>query len=257
MKNGLPIGVLLFLLALPVAAEHECIPRTLACNSSDQGQVTIFDCSAAGGTYFDIWNFTGLAGQSFSLTMTSTSAIDPYLLVLDGNGSDAGQDDDSGPGNAAQVTGVFNGSGQYTAGASGTPGAQQTGSYSIALTCGGVGTSSCTPSPTAMCLLNDRFRIEASFQTATGQTGAAQMVKLTEDSGYMWFFNAANIEAVVKVLNGCPLNQRFWVFAGGLTDVRVEVTVTDTAKGATRTYINPQGAAFQPIQDTSAFATCP
>lgn len=27
--------------------------------------------------------------------------------------------------------------------------------------------------------------------------------------------------------------------------------------GAVRTYTNPQGTAFQPIQDTSAFATCP
>ena len=48
-----------------------------------------------------------------------------------------------------------------------------------------------------------------------------------------------------------------WVFAGGLTSVRVELRVTDTQKGQTRTYVNPQGAAFQPIQDTSAFSTCP
>ena len=32
---------------------------------------------------------------------------------------------------------------------------------------------------------------------------------------------------------------------------------TDTQDGTVRAYVNPQGTAFQPIQDTSAFATCP
>jgi hypothetical protein len=47
------------------------------------------------------------------------------------------------------------------------------------------------------------------------------------------------------------------VFAGGLTDVQVELTVVDTATGAPQTYLNTQGTPFQPIQDTSAFASCP
>jgi hypothetical protein len=61
---------------------------------------------------------------------------------------------------------------------------------------------------------------------------------------------------VVKAVAGCPLNDRYWVFAGGLTNVNVVMTVTDTQTGAVKTYINPQGTAFAPIQDTSAF-TCP
>jgi hypothetical protein len=47
------------------------------------------------------------------------------------------------------------------------------------------------------------------------------------------------------------------VFAGGPTDVNVVITVTDTQTGATKTYTNPQRTAFRPIQDTSAFASCP
>jgi hypothetical protein len=42
-----------------------------------------------------------------------------------------------------------------------------------------------------------------------------------------------------------------------LTNVRVVTTVTDTANGAVRTYTNPQGTRFAPVQDTAAFATCP
>lgn len=45
-------------------------------------------------------------------------------------------------------------------------------------------------------------------------------------------------------------------FAGGLTNVEVALTVTDTATGIVRTYLNPQRTPFQPILDTSAFPTC-
>ena len=44
---------------------------------------------------------------------------------------------------------------------------------------------------------------------------------------------------------------------GGLTNTRVRITVTDTRTGASKQYNNPQGTAFQPIQDTGAFASCP
>ena len=114
----------------------------------------------------------------------------------------------------------------------------------------------CTPTSTAMCLNNDRFRVEATYRTGSGQTGQGQVVELTADTGYLWFFNASNVEVVVKVLNACGING-YWVFAGGLTDVQVTLTVTDTKTGAVRQYTTPLGQAFQPIQDTSAFSTCP
>jgi Fibronectin type III domain len=119
----------------------------------------------------------------------------------------------------------------------------------------------CAQTSTAMCLNNDRFRVQAMFFTPQGQNGQGQTVKLTTDSGYLWFFSATNIEAIVKVLNACTTatGNHYWVFAGGLTNVRVLLTVTDTgvSPNASKGYVNPQGVAFQPIQDTIAFATCP
>ncbi len=120
-----------------------------------------------------------------------------------------------------------------------------------------VATSTCQPSATAICLNNNRFKVEATFETPSGQSGPAQAVKLTNDSGYLWFFSSTNIEAVIKVLDGCGLNQNYWVFAGGLTNVRTVITVTDTETGTFKTYTNPQGKAFQPVQDTSALPVCP
>jgi hypothetical protein len=81
-------------------------------------------------------------------------------------------------------------------------------------------------------------------------------VPLTSDTGYFWFFSSSNVEMVVKAVTGCGLNSRYWVFAGGLTNVNVVMTVTDTQTGAVKTYTNPQSTAFQPLQDTSAFV-CP
>ena len=56
--------------------------------------------------------------------------------------------------------------------------------------------------------------------------------------------------------HACGLNDRYWVFAGGLTNVEVTLTVTDTRTQESKTYKNPQNHTFQPFQDTNAFA-CP
>ena len=65
------------------------------------------------------------------------------------------------------------------------------------------------------------------------------------------------MELIVKVLDGCGVNQRYWVFAGGLTNVQTVIPVRDTRTGISKTYINPQGTPFQPVQDTGAFVGCP
>jgi len=119
------------------------------------------------------------------------------------------------------------------------------------------GGATCTPSATAMCLNDGRFRVTANWATAIGGSGQAHAQRLTSDSGYLWFFNADNIEVVVKVLDGCGVNQHVWVYTAGLTDVQVELTVEDTVAGGMEVYTNPLGTAFQPIFDSTAFAVCP
>jgi hypothetical protein len=116
----------------------------------------------------------------------------------------------------------------------------------------------CGPNATTLCLQGGRFRVTASWKTAAGATGAGQAVPLTAETGYFWFFGAANVEMVLKVIDACVAPyDRYWVFASGLTNVFVRLDVTDTLTGAQRVYENPQGRSFQPILDTSAFATCP
>lgn len=116
----------------------------------------------------------------------------------------------------------------------------------------------CSPGKDVLCLNNSRFLVEVIFQTPAGNLARAQAVPLTNDTGYFWFFAPTNVEVIVKVLDACaqPFNH-YWVFAAGLTNVKVTITITDTKTGEVRTYNNPSGTKFAPIQDSSAFATCP
>ena len=107
-------------------------------------------------------------------------------------------------------------------------------------------------------LLHDRFRIAVEWRDFGGRTGIGRPAgRPTRSSVPMFFFRPDNVEAVVKVLDACTPFDRFWVFAAGLTDVEVELVVTDTEEDVERRYQNPFGRPFPPIQDTAAFATCP
>lgn len=103
-----------------------------------------------------------------------------------------------------------------------------------------------------LCLNAGRFSVSASFIASTS-SGRGTAVPLTSDTGYFWFFSSGNVEMVIKVVDGRAVNNHFWVFAGGLTNVDTTITVTDTQTGRVKTYHNPANTAFQPIQDTVAF----
>ncbi len=115
----------------------------------------------------------------------------------------------------------------------------------------------CTTDSSDLCLGGSRYHVQVQWRTAQGETGAGQASPLSIDSGFFWFFGPSNLEVVVKVLDGCAVNGKSWVFAGGLTDVEVRVTVTDTLTNTSREYFNPLGTAFPAIRDTSAFDGCP
>ena len=116
----------------------------------------------------------------------------------------------------------------------------------------------CVPTIETLCVGNGRFSVSADWTTPDGQSGHGNAMKLTNDSGYFWFFQSSNTELVVKVLNGCGIDNAYWVFAAGLTNVQVVLNVRDEATGATYTNTNPQGVAYVPIQATGAFPTsCP
>ena len=110
----------------------------------------------------------------------------------------------------------------------------------------------CVSGPYALCLAGNRFRVEASWRLPSGTTGSASAVAADAESGSFWFFGPDNLELTVKVLDGRPLNGKFWVFFGALSDVEYTVTVTDTATNAMRSYRNARGTLCGQA-DTAAF----
>ncbi|HXT51972.1 MAG TPA: hypothetical protein VN811_13090, partial [Thermoanaerobaculia bacterium] len=112
-------------------------------------------------------------------------------------------------------------------------------------------TGSCTAGP-FLCLNGNRFRAEVSF-VVDGARRTAQAVSLTGDTGAFWFFDPANVELIVKELDGRGVNDHFWTFFGALTNLEHTLTITDTATGAVRVYQNPAGK-FASAGDTAAFA---
>ena len=116
--------------------------------------------------------------------------------------------------------------------------------------------SPCTPDVNSLCLAGNRFKVTAAWEV-TGRSGSGVSVSATSHSGYFWFFDPSNIEVFVKVLDNCATSGGHAVYVNGLTHLGVTITVTDTQTGASESYVNPLGKAFELIYDAETFRTCP
>jgi hypothetical protein len=119
--------------------------------------------------------------------------------------------------------------------------------------------SACVKSDTVVCIGDKagdgRFRLTVDFSHAGGPSGTGQASIGTlgvSHGGSFWFFGQDNPEILVKVLNGCGVNNKFWVFISAGTNVGFDLHLLDTVTGTTKTYSNPDNVAAVPVQDTSA-----
>lgn len=111
----------------------------------------------------------------------------------------------------------------------------------------------CMPGQTTICLNNNRFQVQVSWRVpAQGTSGMGMAMPLTADTGSFWFFSSTNLELVIKILDGTPVNGHFWVFYGALSNVEYTITVTDTVTGLVKMYFNPNGQLAS-VADISAF----
>lgn len=123
---------------------------------------------------------------------------------------------------------------------------------------GGGGAFECVPDDTTLCLNDGRFQARLDWERPTGQTGQGHVVPFgTDDSGLLWFFRAENWEMLVKVLDSCSFNDRYWVFFAAVTNVEFTLEVVDSQTGERQEYHNVQGVSAPAVTDTQAFATCP
>ena len=117
--------------------------------------------------------------------------------------------------------------------------------------------TACVANSQTMCLNSNRFKVQVSWRDFNNNTGLGNVVSAgTSDSGLFWFFANTNWEMLVKVLNGCGVNNKFWVFGAATTNVGYTMTVTDTKTGKSKQYTNPLGTSAAATTDTNAF-DCP
>jgi len=115
----------------------------------------------------------------------------------------------------------------------------------------------CSTGRTALCLGEGRFRAEVTFADVEGRPGRGRVIADdTPDSGIFWFFDSDNWEVMVKVLDGCSVNDRFWVFAAASTDIDYRLTVTDQVTGRVVQYRHEPGSPARAVTDVEAFPGC-
>jgi hypothetical protein len=111
----------------------------------------------------------------------------------------------------------------------------------------------CQPSETALCLLQGRYRVEATWRTATAQ-GVARAHPEAANYGAFSLSDPEHLELFAGVRDACATEfQMVWVYTAGLTDAETELTVTEVATGEVRRYPNPLGMPFVPMLDPMAF----
>jgi hypothetical protein len=215
------------------------------------------DCQFQEGTAIDLFQFNGTAGQTVTIT-AGTADFPPFFDLEEPVTFTSLATGEGTLTTLAAATALLDTTGTWTIGVTSFGEDFQGGTYALSLACSdAVSNPGCTADGSTLCLNSGRFKVTATYDAGIAGSGPAQVVPLTDDTGYLWFFDPSNVEAVVKVLNGCDVDGYYWVFGGGLTDVKVTLTVTDTETGMRKRYVNPPNTSFQPIQDTGAFGTCP
>ena len=121
----------------------------------------------------------------------------------------------------------------------------------------------CTRNATTGCLVGGRFQVTVDYTSQNSGSGAAQVMQFNgqraedDESVFWWFFSPTNFEMGLKILNGCPVNQHFWVFISGLTNQGWTVHIKDTQTGTIASTSNPIGRLTPTIAATVSPLTCP
>ncbi|MEO8196672.1 MAG: hypothetical protein ABI689_08115 [Thermoanaerobaculia bacterium] len=108
-------------------------------------------------------------------------------------------------------------------------------------------------------LLGGRFKVWVTGNDFAHTPFVGKTAPLAStDSAIFYFFQPANFELLVKIVNGCGLNSRFWVFYAATTNVDFYLYVDDTFDSAPGIYYhNPLGTQYATsVADSDAFATC-
>ena len=117
--------------------------------------------------------------------------------------------------------------------------------------------SPCLRDAETACLLAERFEVGVVWTTSEA-SGEGRVMSFagaraeSDQSAFFWFFDPANFEMGVKMVDACSFTNSYWVFVSGLTNQAYDVRITDTHTSLFRIYRNPLGQYPQTIGATGA-----
>ena len=113
------------------------------------------------------------------------------------------------------------------------------------------GYTDCVPETTPL-VFDGGYNVRMCYETGGGTVGEAKAgIWASGESGLLWFFNRDNAEVLVKVLNGCKINNHRWVYVAPVTDLAFNLHVTDGVD--TWSHRNRQGVTASTRSDNEAF----
>jgi astacin len=209
--------------------------------------IKVLDGCAVNGHVWVYGASTTDLGYSIRVTDTVSGEAEQYrneagrpAPAITDNEAFSGACDEGGSG----ATGSENGARSGSAGSVQAPLAQISGRSG----------SGCTGSDSSLCLADSRFEVTVDWSKVDGSRGPARTVPVgTNNSGLFYFFDQGNWEMLVKVLDGCAINDHHWVYAASATDQGLDITVTDTASGKTWSHSKAPGPPASAITESEAF----
>lgn len=120
------------------------------------------------------------------------------------------------------------------------------------------GVPTCVPDADSACLLSGRFRVEVRWTDFSHVEHDALVASAgTPDSALFYWNDPNNWEVLIKAIDACSYNDKFWIYLAAATNVGYEISVTDTvAGGPPKIYSNALGTLAPAINDSAAF-DCP
>ena len=104
----------------------------------------------------------------------------------------------------------------------------------------------CVADDQTLCLGDNRFQVQVDWMDGSNSGPGSVFVDPTDpgspgpaDPGFFYFFESNSWELIVKVFNGCEINNSYWLYAAATTDVDYTLTVTDTLTNEDRLFTAP------------------
>lgn len=209
------------------------------CGETITTDITTQDFVTQSGVFFDIAFFDGVAGETVTITMTST-AFNPYLILFDPAVNVVAEDDDSGPGNAAQIVYVID---ETSPDWSVTPTPLDpgvTGPYTLTLECSAPPPPPPPPPPADGFFTDPQypdFRFKVDIEPA-GQAPieGMRLADCQEDTVCVAGAVPDRAELFIRILGPRP-NGFLWPTLVRFTPSKVTAQIKQVSTGQTNTYV--------------------